>query len=116
MHASLFGVDAWVIWITLCRRWRATSDEKSHQLVWIVSLSRIQVEAEQVLARAEGQGQAEIVRAEAEAKAQELLRKTITSEMIDLRAIEKWDGTQPLIVGDGAAILALGPIKKAAGR
>lgn len=79
-------------------------------------LDRIRVEAEQVYARAAGQAQAEVARAEAEAKAQQLLRKTITAEIVMLRAIEKWDGTQPIVVGEGGAILDLGEIKKAAQR
>ena len=79
-------------------------------------LSRIKVEAEQALAKAEGMAQAEVARAKAEAKAQELLRKTITAEIVLLRAIEKWDGHQPTIVGEGGAILDLGELKKAARR
>lgn len=74
------------------------------------------MEAEQVEARALGQARAEVARAEAEAKAQELLKRTITPEIVYLRAVEKWDGTQPVVVGDGGAILDLGEIKKAAKR
>ena len=55
-----------------------------------------------------------LARAEAEAKAQELLRKTISPEIVYLRAVEKWDGKQPTIVGEGGAILDLGQIKKGA--
>ena len=79
-------------------------------------LARIIVEAEQVEAKAHGEARAMLAIAEAEAKAQELLRRTITAEIVRLRAVEKWDGTQPLIVGEGGAILDLGLIKKAAGR
>jgi regulator of protease activity HflC (stomatin/prohibitin superfamily) len=79
-------------------------------------LARIKVEAEQVEAKALGEAKAMLARAEAEAKAQELLRKTITAEIVYLRAVEKWDGKQPTIVGEGGAILDLGMIKKAAGR
>jgi regulator of protease activity HflC (stomatin/prohibitin superfamily) len=79
-------------------------------------LARIKVEAEQVEAKALGEAKAMLARAEAEAKAQELLRKTISAEIVYLRAVEKWDGKQPTIVGEGGAILDLGVIKKAAGR
>ncbi len=79
-------------------------------------LARIKVEAEQAEAKAEGEALAMLARAEAEAKAQELLKRTITPEIVYLRAVEKWDGTQPMIVGEGGAILDLGQIKKAAGR
>ena len=79
-------------------------------------LQRIKVEAEQAEAQARGEANAMLARAEAEAKAQELLRKTISPEIVFLRAVEKWDGKQPTIVGEGGAILDLGQIKKAAGR
>jgi regulator of protease activity HflC (stomatin/prohibitin superfamily) len=79
-------------------------------------LARIKVEAEQAEAQARGQANAMLARAEAEARAQELLRKTISAEIVYLRAVEKWDGKQPTIVGEGGAILDLGQIKKAAGR
>ena len=79
-------------------------------------LARIKVEAEQAEAKAQGVAKAMLARAEAEAKAQELLRKTISAEIVYLRAVEKWDGRQPAVVGEGGAILDLGAIKKAAGR
>ena len=74
------------------------------------------MEAQQAEAKARGTANAMLARAEAEAKAQELLRKTISPEIVYLRAVEKWDGKQPTIVGEGGAILDLGQIKKAAGR
>lgn len=79
-------------------------------------LARIKVEAEQAEAEALGVAKAMLAKAEAEAKAQELLKRTITPDIVFLRAVEKWDGTQPLVVGDGGAILDLGQIKRAAGR
>jgi regulator of protease activity HflC (stomatin/prohibitin superfamily) len=79
-------------------------------------LARIKVEAEQAEAKAAGEALAMLARAEAEAKAQELLRQTITPEIVYLRAVERWDGTQPMVVGEGGAILDLGQIKRAAGR
>ncbi len=79
-------------------------------------LARIRVEAEQAEAKAKGEALAMLARAEAEAKAQELLKRTISAEIVMLRAVEKWDGTQPIVVGEGGAILDLGQIKKAAKR
>lgn len=79
-------------------------------------LARIKVEAEQAEAKAAGEAKAMLAKAEAEAKAQELLKRTISRDIVHLRAVEKWDGTQPLIVGEGGAILDLGQIKRAAGR
>ena len=51
-------------------------------------LERIKIEAEQKLAAAT-----------AEAEAQRLQRETITAELIQLRAIEKWDGRLPQVAG-----------------
>ena len=54
-------------------------------------LERVKVEAEQLIARAE-----------AEAKSQRLQGQTITKNILQLRAIEKWDGRLPQVTGSGA--------------
>lgn len=76
-------------------------------------LDRIKVEADQANAVAEGQARAIVLKAKAEAESQRLLRETITAEIVYLRAIEKWDGRQPTVVGDGGAILDLGAVSQA---
>jgi regulator of protease activity HflC (stomatin/prohibitin superfamily) len=67
-------------------------------------LVRIRTEAEQVEVRAEGEAKAQIEIAKAEAQAQELLRKTISDQIIQLRAIERWDGVMPLYVGESTGV------------
>lgn len=67
-------------------------------------LERIKTEAEQVEVKALGDAKAKIEIAKAEAHAQELLRKTISDHIIQLRAIEKWDGVLPLYVGESGGI------------
>ena len=67
-------------------------------------LERIKTEAEQVEVKALGDAKAQIEIAKAEAQAQELLRKTISDQIIQLRAIEKWDGVLPLYVGESEGI------------
>lgn len=62
-------------------------------------LERIRIEAQQAQAEAEGKAQAELARAKAEAEAQQLLRETLTGEVLLLRAIERWDGTLPVYLG-----------------
>jgi len=53
--------------------------------------------------RAEQQAQAEINRAKGSAEAQRLQRQTLTSELLQKQAIEKWDGKFPqVLTGDGA--------------
>jgi regulator of protease activity HflC (stomatin/prohibitin superfamily) len=57
-------------------------------------LERVKIEAEQKLAAAK-----------AEAEAQRVQRETITSELIQLRAIEKWDGKLPQMTGGAMPFL-----------
>lgn len=65
-------------------------------------LERIRIEAEQVQAKAEGMAQGELARARAEAEAQQMLRETISPELLQLRAIERWDGILPVYMGGGS--------------
>ena len=67
-------------------------------------LERIKIEAEQVQAEAEGKALAEIARARAEAEAQQMLRETISPELLQLRAIERWDGVLPVYAGGEAPL------------
>ncbi len=67
-------------------------------------LERIKTEAEQVKVKAEGEAQASLAAAKSEAKAQELVRRTISQQILQLRAIEKWDGVLPKFVGDSGGI------------
>lgn len=62
-------------------------------------LVRIKTEAEQERAKAEGVAQARLVNAQAEAESQRLLRQTLNKDLVQLRAIEKWDGKLPHIMG-----------------
>jgi len=74
-------------------------------------LRQIEVEAQQEIETARGraeslklEAQAEadaiLMKAEAEAKAQEMLAKVVNRDVINLRAIEKWDGIMPRVTGD----------------
>ena len=62
-------------------------------------LERIRTEAEQVKVRAEGEAQAKLEDAKAEAEAQRLLKETLSPQIIQLRAIEKWNGALPTVTG-----------------
>ena len=66
-------------------------------------LQRIEIEAKQRVAKAEGMAKADLARARAEAEAQTMLRQTLTPEIIQLRAVEKWDGKLPVVSGDSSA-------------
>ena len=68
-------------------------------------LDRIRTEAEQTRARAEGEAQANLEIARAEAEAQQLLRETLSPEIIQLRTVEKWNGVLPTVMGGGDSSL-----------
>jgi len=78
-------------------------------------LKRIEVEAKQAEAQALGRANAMLVEARAEAERQELLRATMTPELVQWQAIQKWDGTMPLVLGDGSsAFVDVGAVMKGA--
>jgi len=68
-------------------------------------LQRIEIEAKQRVAKAQGMAEAALAKARAEAEAQTMLRETLTPEILKLRAVEKWDGKMPVVTGDGSAAI-----------
>lgn len=60
-------------------------------------LQRIKVQAEQVIAKAAG-----------DAKAQQLLQSTLTPQIIQLKAVEKWNGVLPQVVGSSGVLPMVG--------
>ena len=54
-----------------------------------------------VVLRALKEAEAKVNLARGEAEAQRLLRATLTPEILDKQAIDKWDGKLPLVVGKG---------------
>ena len=63
-------------------------------------LERVKIEAEQ-----------QITTARAEAESQRLQRETITSQLLQLRAIEKWDGHLPQVTSGGTPFIDLKAIR-----
>ena len=60
--------------------------------------------AEFEAAKAEQQAVAEVNRAKGQAEAQRLQRQTLTTELLQKQAIEKWDGKFPLVLGGEGAL------------
>jgi len=58
-------------------------------------LREAEAEAKKQIAKAEGQAKCAIVQAESEAKANALLTKSITPELIQWQAVQKWNGILP---------------------
>ena len=59
-----------------------------------------QMLAKAEVAKAEGEAQATLVRAKAQAEANQLLQATLTPNLIQSKAIDKWNGTLPQVVVD----------------
>lgn len=62
-------------------------------------LDRIKVEADQRRAEAQGQADATIMHAKAEAEAFRLKTQTLSPAMLQMAAIEKWNGELPTVTG-----------------
>ena len=65
-----------------------------------------QAEADAAKLRAEGEAKAIELKADAEAKANKKIAESLTSEVLNNKAIEKWNGEYPEVVsGDGTSML-----------
>jgi len=61
-----------------------------------------EAEALQAVAVAKGKSEAIIMTAKANAEANELLSKSLTLELVQYQALQKWDGKLPQVTGTGA--------------
>lgn len=66
-----------------------------------------ETEKQTAIANAEAEAQAIIIKAEAEAKANEVLAKSLTSNIIEYNKIEKWDGKLPQVTGSSSSLINL---------
>ena len=62
-------------------------------------LRETEAEAKKVLSKAEGEAKAILATAEAQAKANDLLSKSLTRELVEMKRIEKWNGILPQVSG-----------------
>lgn len=68
-------------------------------------------DAKSTVNAAKGQAEATLLQARAQAEAQRLLRETITDKLLQLKAIEKWSGEVPSVMGGGSNLLFNIPTK-----
>lgn len=61
-------------------------------------------QAEFVALKATKDAEAEVNRAKGQAEAQKLLRQTLTPELLQKQAIEKWDGQFPVVMGGSGSV------------
>jgi len=60
-------------------------------------LREAEAEAKKQIAKAEGQAKCAVVQAESESKANYLLSQSVTAELIQWQAVQKWDGKLPSV-------------------
>ena len=74
-------------------------------------LQKNQMLAKAEVAKAEGEAQSTLVRAKAQAEANRLLQSTLTQNLIQSKAIDKWDGTLPQVSGGATPFIDLRAMK-----
>lgn len=68
-------------------------------------LREAEAEAKKQIAKAEGQAKCALLQAEAEAKANTILANSVTPQLIQWQATQKWDGKLPQVVGHDSGIM-----------
>jgi regulator of protease activity HflC (stomatin/prohibitin superfamily) len=67
-------------------------------------------EADQLVARARGDSSAAVIRASGVQKANQLIRSSLTSQLIQFEAIKKWDGMMPKVTGETIPLIDVSKI------
>jgi regulator of protease activity HflC (stomatin/prohibitin superfamily) len=78
-------------------------------------LQKQQMLAKANVAKAEGEAQAILVHARAQAEANRLLQSTLSANLIESKAIDKWDGTLPQVSGGATPFINLKTLSKKVG-
>jgi regulator of protease activity HflC (stomatin/prohibitin superfamily) len=65
-------------------------------------IKQTEAEAQQKIAKAKGDGDSLLIEANKQAEANITLAKSLTPELVNWRALEKWDGKLPQVNGGGA--------------
>jgi regulator of protease activity HflC (stomatin/prohibitin superfamily) len=76
-----------------------------------IELEKAKVIAEKKRVEAQGNADAKLIEAQGQAKANEVLRQSLTKELVQYEWIKKWDGKQPMVSGnDGGFIIDIGNV------
>ena len=74
-------------------------------------LLKAETEKKTAITNAEAEAEAANVRADGEAEANNTISKSLTSEVLENKKIEKWNGELPRVSGSGGTIIDLGDIE-----
>ncbi|MCY7948051.1 prohibitin family protein [Bacillus atrophaeus] len=72
-----------------------------------IEKKQTKVQAEKDIEKAKGESEAKRITAEGEAKANEILRKSLSDEIVNYKAIEQWDGKLPQVTGDSTPMITI---------
>lgn len=75
-------------------------------------LKEAQAQAEKEIAKAKGEALCVTIKAKSEAEANEILSKSITSELIQWQSVQKWDGKTPIVTGGSVPMIDISGISK----
>ena len=70
-------------------------------------LLKAETEKQTAITNAEAEAETIRIKAEAEAAANEIIRKSLTNEVIEYNKVEKWDGKLPQVTGSNGTLLNL---------
>lgn len=74
-------------------------EQKAKQAEYITQQATAQAKA--AIETAKGESEARVLNAKAEAESQKALRETVSEKTLQLKALEKWNGVLPQIMGSG---------------
>jgi len=70
-------------------------------------LREAEAEAKKQIAKAEGQARCAILQAKSESKANNLLSESVTPELIQWQAVQKWDGKLPTVTSGATPFIGI---------
>lgn len=68
-------------------------------------VAQSKAEAQKKVEEARGEADSILLRAESQAKANKILSESLTPELVQWKALDRWDGTLPRVQGSGAQML-----------
>lgn len=68
-------------------------------------IENAKLDAEKKRIEAEGEAEKELIQAEAEAEANRILQESVSEELLTKEYIEKWNGVEPLVKGEGSSAI-----------
>lgn len=72
-----------------------------------IEKKQAKAEAEKKIEEAKGQAESIRIKAQAEAKANALLEKSLTENVVNYKALEKWDGKLPQVTGGSTPMISI---------